>query len=81
MKRNFLMGAAALAGLAEIAVRLADIDPDRIYLAQLSDFMWHEVRTPEERMATARTMASSARSKPSHCGDTFAGMRSCAAPT
>ena len=31
------------------------VDPQRIYLVQLSDFMWHEVRTPEERMATART--------------------------
>jgi sugar phosphate isomerase/epimerase len=32
-----------------------DIDPDRIALVQLADFMWHEVRTPEERMTTART--------------------------
>ena len=31
------------------------VDPQRIFLVQLSDFMWHEVRTPEERMATART--------------------------
>jgi sugar phosphate isomerase/epimerase len=34
---------------------LADIDPDRIFLVQLSDFMWQEARTFEERMATART--------------------------
>jgi sugar phosphate isomerase/epimerase len=34
---------------------LDDVDPARIFLVQLSDFMWHEVRTPEERMATART--------------------------
>jgi len=34
---------------------LADLDADRIFLVQLSDFMWNEVRTPEERMATART--------------------------
>jgi sugar phosphate isomerase/epimerase len=32
-----------------------DLDPARIYLAQLSDFMWQETRTFEERMATART--------------------------
>jgi sugar phosphate isomerase/epimerase len=30
------------------------LDPDRIFLVQLADFMWHEVRSFEERMATAR---------------------------
>lgn len=30
------------------------IDPQRIFLVQLSDFMWQEVRTPEERIETAR---------------------------
>lgn len=30
------------------------IDPARIYLVQLADFMWQEVRTVEERVATAR---------------------------
>ncbi len=30
------------------------LDPDKIYLVQLADFMWQEVRTAEERMATAR---------------------------
>ncbi|MEF7613449.1 sugar phosphate isomerase/epimerase family protein [Aquincola sp. MAHUQ-54] len=34
---------------------LAQVDPRKIFLVQLSDFMWNEVRTPEERMATART--------------------------
>ena len=34
---------------------LDDVDPDKIFLVQLSDFMWNEVRTPEERMTTART--------------------------
>ena len=34
---------------------IEDIDADRIYLAQLSDFMWHETPTFEERMTTART--------------------------
>ncbi len=34
---------------------LDEIDPQKIFLVQLSDFMWNEVRTPEERMATART--------------------------
>ena len=31
------------------------IDPDKVFLVQLSDFMWHEIRSVEERMATART--------------------------
>ncbi len=30
------------------------LDPGKIFLVQLADFMWQEVRTPEERMATAR---------------------------
>ena len=34
---------------------LADIDAEKIFLVQLSDFMWNEVRTPEERITTART--------------------------
>jgi sugar phosphate isomerase/epimerase len=34
---------------------IADIDPDRIFLVQLSDFLWQETRTFEERMTTART--------------------------
>lgn len=34
---------------------LEAVDPARIFLVQLSDFMWNEVRTPEERMVTART--------------------------
>jgi sugar phosphate isomerase/epimerase len=32
-----------------------DLDPQKIFLVQLSDFMWQEARTFEERMATART--------------------------
>jgi sugar phosphate isomerase/epimerase len=32
-----------------------DLDPRKIFLVQLSDFMWQETRTFEERMATART--------------------------
>ena len=32
-----------------------DLDPGKIFLVQLSDFMWQETRTFEERMATART--------------------------
>ncbi|MBU3740273.1 MAG: sugar phosphate isomerase/epimerase [Rhodoferax sp.] len=31
------------------------LDPGRIFLVQLSDFMWHETPSFEERMATART--------------------------
>ena len=34
---------------------LDDLDPGKIFLVQLSDFMWQETRTFEERMATART--------------------------
>lgn len=34
---------------------LDGIDPARIFLVQLSDFMWHETPTFEERMSTART--------------------------
>jgi len=34
--------------------RLADIDPQKIFLVQLSDFMWQEVRSPDERIDTAR---------------------------
>ncbi|MEP6702614.1 MAG: sugar phosphate isomerase/epimerase family protein [Betaproteobacteria bacterium] len=31
------------------------IDPDRIFLVQLADFMWQEIRSVEERITTART--------------------------
>jgi sugar phosphate isomerase/epimerase len=34
---------------------IEEIDADRIFVAQLSDFMWHETPTFEERMTTART--------------------------
>jgi sugar phosphate isomerase/epimerase len=34
---------------------LDEVDPSKVFFVQLSDFMWQEVRTPEERMATART--------------------------
>jgi len=30
------------------------IDPEQIFLVQLSDYMWQEIRTTEERAATAR---------------------------
>ena len=30
------------------------LDPAKVYLVQLSDFMWHEIRTVEERVTTAR---------------------------
>ncbi len=33
---------------------LEDIDVDRIFLVQLADFMWQEIRTVEERIDTAR---------------------------
>jgi sugar phosphate isomerase/epimerase len=34
---------------------LRQLDPQRIFLVQLSDFMWRETPTFEERMTTART--------------------------
>ncbi len=34
---------------------LDEVDAERIFLVQLSDYMWNEVRTVEERIATART--------------------------
>ncbi len=34
---------------------IEDLDPDKIFLVQLSDFMWNETPTFEERMTTART--------------------------
>jgi sugar phosphate isomerase/epimerase len=34
---------------------LDDVDPGKIFFVQLSDFMWQQTRTPEERMTTART--------------------------
>jgi sugar phosphate isomerase/epimerase len=33
---------------------LADIDPHKIFLVQLSDFLWQETRSAEERIETAR---------------------------
>lgn len=30
------------------------VDPDKIFLVQLADFMWNEIRSVEERIATAR---------------------------
>ena len=34
---------------------LALLDPRKIFLVQLADFMWQEIRTVEERISTART--------------------------
>lgn len=31
-----------------------DLDPQRIFLVQLADYMWNEIRTVEERITTAR---------------------------
>ena len=33
---------------------LEEIDPVKVFLVQLSDFMWEETRTPDERVETAR---------------------------
>ena len=33
---------------------LEEVDPGKIFLVQLADFMWQEIRSPEERMNTAR---------------------------
>ena len=32
----------------------ADIDPRKVFLVQLSDFLWQETRSPQDRMETAR---------------------------
>jgi sugar phosphate isomerase/epimerase len=34
--------------------RLAEIEPRRLFLVQLSDFMWQELRSPQDRIETAR---------------------------
>ncbi|MCE2657557.1 MAG: sugar phosphate isomerase/epimerase [Rubrivivax sp.] len=34
---------------------LDEVDPDKLFFVQLSDFLWQQTRTPEERMTTART--------------------------
>ena len=34
---------------------IEDLDPEKIFLVQLSDFMWNETPTFEDRMTTART--------------------------
>jgi sugar phosphate isomerase/epimerase len=31
------------------------LDPEKLFLVQLSDFMWHEIHSVEERIATARS--------------------------
>ena len=36
------------------AGRLDAIDPRKVFLVQLSDFLWQETRSPEDRMETAR---------------------------
>jgi sugar phosphate isomerase/epimerase len=33
---------------------LPDIDPRKVFLVQLSDFMWQELRSPQDRIDTAR---------------------------
>lgn len=33
---------------------LDDLDPERIFLVQLADFMWNEIRSVEEKITTAR---------------------------
>jgi sugar phosphate isomerase/epimerase len=30
------------------------VDPAKVFLVQLSDFLWHETRTPQDRIETAR---------------------------
>jgi len=32
----------------------ADVDPRKVFLVQLSDFLWQETRSPQDRMETAR---------------------------
>ncbi|HZQ72088.1 MAG TPA: sugar phosphate isomerase/epimerase [Burkholderiales bacterium] len=42
-----------LAHKTDVAV-LEEIDPAKVFLVQLSDFLWQETRTPDERIDTAR---------------------------
>ena len=57
---------------------LEDVDPAKIYLVQLSDFMWQETRTVQERIETARhfrvflARACTARPWPSWCARSMA---------
>lgn len=43
----------AIANGGEIAAA-QEIDPRKVFLVQLSDFLWQETRSPEDRMETAR---------------------------
>jgi sugar phosphate isomerase/epimerase len=43
----------ALANGGEIKAA-ADIDPRKVFLVQLSDFLWQETRSPQDRLETAR---------------------------
>jgi len=43
----------AIANGGEIAAA-KEIDPDKVFLVQLSDFLWQETRSPQDRMETAR---------------------------
>ncbi|MEA3193688.1 MAG: hypothetical protein QOD26_2021 [Betaproteobacteria bacterium] len=43
----------AIANGAEIAAA-EEIDPEKVFLVQLSDFLWQETRSPQDRMETAR---------------------------
>ena len=42
-----------LAHKTDLAI-LDEIDPAKVFLVQLSDFLWQETRTPDERIETAR---------------------------
>jgi sugar phosphate isomerase/epimerase len=42
-----------LANRTEVGA-VEEIDPDKVFLVQLSDFMWQETRSPEDRIETAR---------------------------
>src|SRR5258708_16244049 len=44
---HILANETRLAGLREI-------DPAKVFLVQLSDFMWEEIRSPDDRIETAR---------------------------
>jgi hypothetical protein len=56
------------------------LDPEKIFLVQLADFMWQEIRSVEERITTARISACSparactARRWPTWCAPARAGL-------
>ena len=55
-RQKMLKGVNLLADAVKTPLdELEMLDPDKIFLVQLADFMWNEIKTVEERISTART--------------------------